>query len=238
MTVPLEARDLVKRFGGLAAVDGVSIELAEREIMGLIGPNGSGKTTLLSLLAGTQRATSGEIVVAGQRIRGGARAFVHAGVGRTFQSTRLFSSWSLRDGMHLAIGERPSARAGSAVLTDAEIADLLGLEPVLDEPCSTLTSVDQRLGMVACALATAPQVLLLDEPAVGMDTSEMGLLATAIRRVRAELGVAVIVVDHNMHFLMPLADRVVVMAAGRILAAGTPSEVRADHAVIATYLGS
>jgi len=238
VTVPLEARDLVKRFGGLAAVDGVSIELAEREIMGLIGPNGSGKTTLLSLLAGTQRATSGEIVVAGQRIRGGARAFVHAGVGRTFQSTRLFSSWSLRDGMHLAIGERPSARAGSAVLTDAEIADLLGLEPVLDEPCSTLTSVDQRLGMVACALATAPQVLLLDEPAVGMDTSEMGLLATAIRRVRAELGVAVIVVDHNMHFLMPLADRVVVMAAGRILAAGTPSEVRADHAVIATYLGS
>jgi ABC-type branched-subunit amino acid transport system ATPase component len=115
---------------------------------------------------------------------------------------------------------------------------VLGLGDRLDYPCGALTSAEQRFAMIAVALATGARVLLLDEPAVGMDLGEMAGLADAVRRVRTELGLAVIVVEHNMHFLMPIADQVAVLAAGKIIATGTPTEVRSDQAVIASYLGS
>ncbi len=235
MTDLLEVRDVVKRFGGVRAVDGVSFSLAAGGILGLIGPNGSGKTTLLGVLAGTHDPTEGVVVLEGRCVSGrGAHRTVHTGIARTFQTARLFPSWTLGDALRLARGERTRAEGPAP----RDVARLLGLEGQLDRPCAGLTSAAQRLAMIAVALCTGPRVLLLDEPAVGMETSEAQALAAAVRTVRDELGVGVVVVDHNMHFLMPLADEVVVMASGKVIAHGSPAQVRADEAVIASYLGS
>lgn len=236
MTALLEATDVVKRFGGVRAVDGVSFALQERAVLGLIGPNGSGKTTLLSVLAGTHDPTEGTVSLQGQVVSGrGAHRTVRAGIARTFQTTRLFPTWTLADCLRLARGERTGDGGG---WTDEQVVSTLHLDGLLDRRCTGLTSAQQRLSMIAIALSTGPRVLLLDEPAVGMDSDEAQALAGAVRRVRDDLGVGVVVVDHNMHFLMPLADTVLVMASGKVLASGTPAEVRADEAVIASYLGS
>lgn len=236
MTALLEATDVVKRYGGVRAVDGVSFTLSPATILGLIGPNGSGKTTLLGVLSGTHEPTEGEVTLDGEVISGRkAHRTVRQGIARTFQTTRLFPTWTLGDSMRLARGEGRAHRDG---WSPTEIAALLHLEGVIDRPCGGLTNAQQRLAMIAMALSTAPKVLLLDEPAVGMDTDEALALAAAVRRVREDLGIGVVVVDHNMHFLMPLADMVLVMASGKVLATGTPAEVRADQAVIASYLGS
>ncbi|MCG8914548.1 ATP-binding cassette domain-containing protein [Actinokineospora sp. PR83] len=234
MSALLVVEDVVKRFGGVAAVDGVSFTLGAGQVLGLIGPNGSGKTTLLGVLAGTHDPTSGTVTLDGHTASGrGAHKAVSAGIARTFQTTRLFGTWTLREALRLAHGER----RGRPGWPDERIADLLGLGDALDRPGASLTSAAQRLAMIALALATGPRVLLLDEPAVGMDGTEAAALASAVRRAAGELGVAVVVVDHNMQFLMPLADTVLVMAAGAVLAAGTPAQIRSDEAVIASYLG-
>ncbi|EWC62303.1 Branched-chain amino acid transport ATP-binding protein LivG [Actinokineospora spheciospongiae] len=234
MSALLVVEDVVKRFGGVAAVDGVSFTLDAGQVLGLIGPNGSGKTTLLGVLAGTHDPTSGKVTLDGRTASGrGAHRAVSAGIARTFQTTRLFGTWTLREALRLAHGER----RGRPGWPDEQIANLLGLGDALDRPGASLTSAAQRLAMIALALATGPRVLLLDEPAVGMDGTEAAALAAAVRRAAGELGVAVVVVDHNMQFLMPLADTVLVMAAGAVLASGTPAQIRSDEAVIASYLG-
>ncbi len=234
----IECRDLTKKYGELFAVDRLSLKLEPGDVYGFIGPNGSGKTTLLGVLAGTQAPTEGTVLLNDRPISGkGPRHSVRAGVGRTFQTTRLFPTWTLGQCMRLARGERDKRRS-TAHFSEDEITEALGLPADIDRPCGSLTSTSQRLAMIAIALSTAPSVLLLDEPAVGMDSSEAVVLADAIRQVRTALGIGIIVVDHNMHFLMPLADAVVVMASGRILATGTPAEVRANESVIASYLGS
>ncbi len=237
MTALLEARGLVKKFGGVRAVDDVSLTLEPATILGLIGPNGSGKTTLLSLLSGTVEPTGGTVLIDGAVPKGKAtHRFVRAGVARTFQTTRLFPTWTLLEALRLAVGERrPQERSATE---PSEIADLLGLGDVLHARCGTFTGAQQRLSMIAAALATSPRVLLLDEPAVGMDQAEADTLGRAVRRVREQLATGVVVVDHNMHFLMPVADTVMVMASGSVLASGTPAEIRADKSVIASYLGS
>ncbi len=236
MTALLEARNLVKKFGGVRAVDDVSLTLAPTSILGLIGPNGSGKTTLLSLLSGTLEPTGGTVLVDGSSPKGRAtHRFVRAGVARTFQTTRLFPTWTLLEALRLAAGERSHRTRGAG---PSEIADLLGLSDVLHARCREFTGAQQRLSMIAAALATSPRVLLLDEPAVGMDQAEADTLGRAVRRVREQLGTGIVVVDHNMHFLMPIADTVMVMASGSVLASGTPAEIRADKSVIASYLGA
>lgn len=236
MTALLQATDVVKRFGGVRAVDGVSFELEAGSILGLIGPNGSGKTTLLGVLAGTHDPSEGTVRLEGQVCSSrGAHRTVRTGIARTFQTTRLFPSWTLADSLALARNERPASRTG---WSDEQVASVLHLDGLLERPCASLTSAQQRLAMIAVALSTAPRVLLLDEPAVGMDDDEALGLAAAVRRIRSELDIAVVVVDHNMHFLMPLADTVLVMASGKVLASGTPAQVRADESVIASYLGS
>lgn len=237
MTALLQTQDLVKKYGGVRAVDGVSLTLEAGSIVGLIGPNGSGKTTLLGMLSGTLEATSGTVLLHGHPLAGGgAHRYVRAGVARTFQTTRLFPTWTLEESLRLASGERP--KGGRSTIEPHEVAALLGLHDVLDARCGALTGAQQRLSMIAVALATGPHVLLLDEPAVGMDRAEAALLGAAVRRVRDELDTGIVVVDHNMHFLMPLADTVMVMASGSVLATGTPAEVRADESVITSYLGS
>jgi branched-chain amino acid transport system ATP-binding protein len=238
MTLRLDVQEVSKRFGGLTAVDAVSLRVSDDTIVGLIGPNGSGKTTLLNILAGTYAPSQGAVLLDGRVVSGhGPRRCVRAGIGRTFQTTRLFPRWTVGQCMRLAAGERDRGRT-TRHLSPEEIVDVLGLRGAVDRPCASLSSGDQRLAMIATALSTAPSVLLLDEPAVGMDVAEARALARAIRRARDNLGLAVVVVDHNMHFLMPLADTVTVMASGRVLASGTPAEVRANESVIASYLGS
>lgn len=237
MTAMLEVDGVTKQFGGLRAVDSVSFSIDNPTIVGLIGPNGSGKTTLLGVLSGTHPPTKGQVLLEGATVSGRKpHRTVHAGITRTFQTSRIFSSWTLRDAMRLAMheGHKSSRRAVSL----EEIADLVNLGAALDTRCSRLTSAQQRLAMVAVAVAASPKVLLLDEPAVGMNLDEALMLADAVRRIRNELDTAVIVVDHNMHFLMPLAETVLVMASGKILATGTPAQVRANEDVIASYLGS
>jgi ABC-type branched-subunit amino acid transport system ATPase component len=232
MTAILAVDALTKEFGGVHAVDRVSFTLERGQILGLIGPNGSGKTTLLNLIAGTLRPSTGRVILDGADV---TRLLPHRkvarGIARTFQSTRLLGEWTVRQTLTLACAARATTHS------PAEIAALVGIEDDLERVTGSLPSAIQRLVMVATALATRPEVLLLDEPAVGMDVEEADRLQGVIRLAVTDLGATVIVVEHNMRFLMPLADSIIVMASGSVLATGDPQTVRKNPAVIAAYLG-
>lgn len=240
MTEFLEVEGASKTFGGVRAVDGMDIKLAEGQICGLIGPNGSGKTTLLGLLSGTYRPDRGTIKLRGQRLDGlSAYRTVQQGVARTFQTSRLFFRWPLGANLAAAAAARLLTSAGDDADGGHEkLLALVGLSGRGDIVCSSLSNAEQRLAMLAVALATRPHLLLLDEPAVGMSPAETAALGQVIHRIRGELGVTVLIVEHNMHFMMGLADRIVAMNAGRKLAEGTPAEIRSNPDVIAAYLGS
>lgn len=240
MTEFLEVEGASKTFGGVRAVDGMDIKLAEGQICGLIGPNGSGKTTLLGLLSGTYRPDRGTIKLRGQRLDGlSAYRTVQQGVARTFQTSRLFFRWPLGANLAAAAAARLLTSAGDDADGGQEkLLALVGLSGRGDIVCSSLSNAEQRLAMLAVALATRPHLLLLDEPAVGMSPAETAALGQVIHRIRGELGVTVLIVEHNMHFMMGLADRIVAMNAGRKLAEGTPAEIRSNPDVIAAYLGS
>jgi len=238
----LEVDGVSKVFGGVQAVRTMQVSVEEGVIQGIIGPNGSGKTTFLGLLSGTFRPDGGSIRLAGRRLDGlSAHRTVKEGVARTFQTTRLFASWPLAANIRLAAEEHRtggSARSGTyAGLTLERILALAGLDERGGEICASLSNAEQRLAMIAVAVATRPVLLLLDEPAVGMSPTEAGDLARVIRRIRDELAITVMIVEHNMHFMMGLADRILAMNAGAKLAEGTPAEVRRDPDVIASYLG-
>ena len=233
MSALLEVAGLSRAFGGVRAVDDLSLSVQASTILGIIGPNGSGKTTLLGLLSGTYRPNSGTISINGRRIEGlPAHRTVAAGVARTFQTTRLFARWTLRANLEVALA---SGRPG--IVEVERLLELTGLAGRGEALCATLSNAEQRLAMIAVALATRPVLLLLDEPAVGMAPSEAASLASAIRRIRDTLGVSVLIVEHNMHLMMGLAERILVMNAGRKLIEGTPETVRHDPDVIACYLG-
>lgn len=232
MSALLSVESLTKDFGGVHAVDSVSFSLERGRVLGLIGPNGSGKTTLLNVIAGTSRPTAGKVVLDSSDItRLLPHRKVRRGIARTFQSTRLFGEWTVRQTLTLA------SMGGVGGISPTEIAESLRLGDDLDRVAGSLPSALQRLVMVATAMATQPKVLLLDEPAVGMDVDEAERLQSVIRRASTDLDIAVIVVEHNMRFLMPLADSIVVMASGRVLAEGDPQSIRNNAAVIAAYLG-
>ena len=233
MSALLEVVGLSRAFGGVRAVDDLSLSVEPSTILGIIGPNGSGKTTLLGLLSGTYRPNAGSIRLGGRRIESlPAHRTVAAGVARTFQTTRLFARWTLRANLEVAAAsDRPGSVAFERLLA------LTGLAGRGEALCATLSNAEQRLAMIAVALATRPVLLLLDEPAVGMAPSEAASLAAAIRRIRDTLGVSVLIVEHNMHLMMGLAERILVMNAGRKLIEGTPETVRRDPDVIACYLG-
>lgn len=233
MSALLEVKGLSLAFGGVRAVDELDLSVERSTICGIIGPNGSGKTTFLSLLSGTYRPRAGSIRLQGRAIEGrSAHRTVQAGVARTFQTTRLFAGWTLLANLEVAAAMRkPGA---------VDLLRLLGLVNLAERahaPCASLSNAEQRLAMIAVALATQPLLLLLDEPAVGMSPSEAAALARVIRRIRDELGVTVLIVEHNMHLMMGLADTIMVMNAGRKLVEGSPEAVRRDPQVIACYLG-
>ena len=251
---PVLAADRVtKRFGGLVAVRDVTFDVPARSIVSLIGPNGAGKTTLFNMLTGLVRPTSGRIALDGRAItRARPDVITARGVARTFQNIRLFGGMTsvenvmigrharMRAGIFGAVLRPPWVAAEERAARDRarELLHYVGVRPAdFDRLAAQLPYGDQRRVEIARALATGPSVLLLDEPTAGMNPSESSRLAAFIRRLRDDLDLAVLLIEHDMKVVMDVSERVTVLDYGRKLAEGTPAVVRADAAVIEAYLG-
>ena len=239
MTPLLEAAGLSRRFGGLAAVDGVSLVLEPGTVLGLIGPNGAGKSTLVHLLSGHERPTAGRVRVDGRDVTG-ARPWVYAraGVARTFQVAKPFRGLTVREnvatGAMYGAEPEPSVRAALG-RADAVLARL-GLDGWAGRGPAELSVAGVRRLELARALAQRPRVLLLDEVLAGLGATEVNGVLDLVRTVRDQ-GVAVVVVEHLVRAVFAVSDRVLVLDRGRPLAEGTPRAVAADPAVVAAYLG-
>jgi len=250
---PLLSLERVHRsFGGVRAVDGAGLTVAPGEVHGLIGPNGAGKTSVLNLVSGFLAPNTGRILLGGRAIQGLSPDRVAAlGVARTFQNIRLFPDLSARDnvvvGQHLrrraSLAARllalPSARAEERSAREAAVALLerVGLSDRIREHARHLSYGEQRRVEIARALASAPRLLLLDEPTAGMNPLEVRAVAALIRQVAAE-GRSVLLVEHNVRLVMEVCERITVLDFGKVIAEGAPAEVSRDRAVIAAYLGS
>jgi branched-chain amino acid transport system ATP-binding protein len=227
------ATDITKRYAGLSALDDVGLEVRPGEMVGLIGPNGAGKTTFFNCVTGFTPPTRGSVRLDGAditRLPPSARA--RLGMARTFQQARLFG--------HLACALRvPAARRAerTAVTAVEEIAAHTGLTSVLDAPVADLPYGTQRLVEVARALASEPAILLLDEPGAGMDTTETAYFGELLRSAQAETGCSVLLIEHDVSLVMGTCERIYVLDFGRLIATGTPEEIRQDDRVREAYLG-
>jgi branched-chain amino acid transport system ATP-binding protein len=247
----LEIDQLTMRFGGLVAVDDVSINIAKGEIHGLIGPNGSGKTTIFNVLSGYYKPSGGRIVFEGRQISGlPAHQITAAGFARTFQNMRLFRTMTVLENLLVAMGYRakvgmfqeifdPVAVHREEQRFTAKAMDLLSLLEVADfanEPATSLPYGHQRRVEIARALATEPKVLLLDEPAAGLNDIEIESLRNTLAKIR-DLGITIFLVEHHMQLVMGICEVITVLDYGKKIAEGTGSAVQADPVVIEAYLG-
>jgi branched-chain amino acid transport system permease protein len=236
--VLVECRNIARYFGGVRALDDVSLQIREGELVGLVGPNGSGKTTLVSLLAGALRPSAGSILVAGQNIDGLApHRVAHAGVARTYQIPRPFASMTVRDNVAMAVmfGRQPRPLAQARRIAQRHV-DFVGLGQLADAFPDSLNLHQRQLLEMARALATTPKVLLLDEALAGLNPAEIDSAVEVVRRLQ-RAGIAIVIVEHLLRVVNQLATRVVVLDRGTVIADGDPRTVMADPAVVRTYLG-
>jgi neutral amino acid transport system ATP-binding protein len=252
-TAPLlRVEGVVKRFGGIHAVDGAGFEVAEGSMTALIGPNGAGKTTLFNAITGFQRADRGSVRLAGEEVLNlPAYAIARRGMVRTFQITKALEAMPVLDNMMLAAPEQPGERFRNLVLHPRsvrrrecevrahalEVLEFFHLAELAAAYAGTLSGGQRKLLELARALMTEPQLLLLDEPMAGINPSLGRRLLEYLQRLRAERGTTILYVEHDMEVVMNHSDLVVVMAEGRVIAAGDPQAVREDPAVVDAYLG-
>jgi len=253
-TAPLlEVRDVALRFGGIVALDGVSFNLQQGQILGLIGPNGAGKTTLFNCASRLYTPNRGDILFEGRSMLGRApHRIAEIGIGRTFQNLALFEPQSVLDNVRIGGHARstgdlvsdmlrlPWARRQDAALTEAawSLLRMLDLEAIALRPVAGLPLGTRKRVELARALASRPKLLLLDEPAGGLNHSEVDELGVLIRRIRDERHVTVLLVEHHMNLVMSVSDTVVALDFGRKIAEGTPAEVQCNEDVIRAYLGT
>jgi branched-chain amino acid transport system ATP-binding protein len=226
----LEVHDVVRTFGGVKAVDGASLEVEAGSITGLIGPNGAGKSTLFNCVTGFVRPQSGRVLLDGRRIdRKASHRIARAGLVRTFQTPRALKRMTVLDNLLVARTDLDRAR---------ELLELVRLDGHADALAGTLSGGQRKLLDLVRALMTEPRILLLDEPMAGVSPALRVELLEHILALRRDRGLTFLIVEHDLDFVMRSSDRVIVMSDGRVIAAGTPDEVRADERVVDAYLGT
>jgi branched-chain amino acid transport system ATP-binding protein len=243
----LKVDGLKKAYGAIRAVDGVSFEVMPGEIFGVIGPNGSGKTTMFNSVLGQIKPNAGRVELKGQDITGlSPLQLSHRGVGRTFQTLQVFGKMSVRDNLLVAAQEHQGSMfrrmfapgdSGLGAKADALI-DQFRIRHVADKKAGELSYGQQKLVDIAMAFMSEPDLVLLDEPCAGVNPSLVGGISTLLKELNATRNGSFVVIEHNMDFVMDLCHRILVMVEGKVMAVGTPAEIRANRQVLDAYLGN